>query len=77
MDKREPIQVDDFEQKYAQEQALKKLKNNIGLFGKTMFPTALNKDVPPFHHEIYRNLSDDEEKRVLIAAPRGLSLIHI
>ena len=63
--------VDDYESRYAQEQALKKLKSNIGLFGKTMFPTALNKDVPPFHHEIYRNLSDDSQKRVLIAAPRG------
>jgi len=63
--------LDDYESRYAQELALKKLRKNIGLFGKTMFPTALNKDVPPFHHEIYRNLSDDEEKRVLIAAPRG------
>ena len=62
---------DDFEARYAQEQALKKLRTNIGLFGKTMFPTALSRAVPDFHHEIYRNLSDESVKRLLIAAPRG------
>lgn len=62
---------DDFEAKYAHAQALKKLRHNIGLFGKTMFPTALSKAVPLFHHEIYRNLSDEAIKRLLIAAPRG------
>lgn len=61
----------DFEEQWAQENALKKLKNNIGLFGKTMFPTALNKDVPAFHNQIYKALKDKEKKRVLIAAPRG------
>lgn len=72
MDFGETVQVeDDFEAKYAHEQALKKLKNNIGLFGKTMFPTALNKEVPAFHHEIYRYLSDESVKRLLIASPRG------
>lgn len=61
----------DFEEQWAQQNALKKLKNNIGLFGKTMFPTALNKDVPPFHNEIYQALKEHDKKRVLIAAPRG------
>jgi len=65
------VQVDTFEEKWAQTNALKKLKSNIGLFGKTMFPTALNKEVPPFHHEIYKSLSDETLRRVLIAAPRG------
>lgn len=65
------VQVDSFEEKWAQTNALKKLKSNIGLFGKTMFPTALNKEVPPFHHEIYKSLSDETLRRVLIAAPRG------
>ena len=65
------VQVDSFEEKWAQTNALKKLRQNIGLFGKTMFPTALNKEVPPFHHEIYKSLSDETLKRVLIAAPRG------
>lgn len=60
-----------FEENYAQQQALKKLRDNVGLFGKTMFPTAINKDVPPFHHEIYQALRNDSKKRVLIAAPRG------
>ena len=71
MDIGKSVQVDTFEAKWAEENALKKLKRNIGLFGKTMFPTALNKDVPPFHHEIYKSLSDDSLRRVLIAAPRG------
>jgi len=61
----------DYEERYAQEQALKKLRNNIGLFGKTMFPTALNKTVPSFHHDIYKNLLDGEIRRLLIASPRG------
>ena len=72
MDFGETVQVsDDFEAKYAQEQALKKLRDNIGLFGRTMFPTALSKAVPQFHHDIYKDLSDGSIKRLLIAAPRG------
>tara|TARA_R110000751_G_scaffold275573_1_gene376503 strand:- start:3616 stop:5127 length:1512 start_codon:yes stop_codon:yes gene_type:complete len=65
------VEVDSFETKWAEQNALKKLRDNIGLFGKTMFPTALNKDVPPFHHQIYKSLADTSLKRVLIAAPRG------
>ena len=71
MDIGETVQVEDFEAKYAKQNALKKLKSNLGLFGRTMFPTAIAKAVPPFHHEIYRNLAADDKKRVLIAAPRG------
>ena len=67
----EVVQVDTFEEKWAEQNALKKLERNIGLFGKTMFPTALNKEVPVFHHEIYKSLSDETLRRVLIAAPRG------
>ena len=67
----EVVQVDTFEEKWAEQNALKKLEKNIGLFGKTMFPTALNKEVPLFHHEIYKSLSDETLRRVLIAAPRG------
>jgi len=65
------VSRDSYEERYAREQALKKLRTNVGLFGKTMFPTALNKKVPPFHHDIYKNLLDGEVKRLLIAAPRG------
>ena len=61
----------DFEERYAQLEVLKKLRNNMALFGKHCFPTALRKSTPPFHREVYAHLSDDEKKRVLIAAPRG------
>jgi|TARA_R100000501_G_C2630246_1_gene125417 predicted phage terminase large subunit-like protein len=60
-----------FEKQWEEQNALKKLKRNIGLFGKTMFPSALNRSVPSFHHEIYKALSDETLRRVLIAAPRG------
>ena len=61
----------DYEEKYEQLQALKKLKGNMALFGKHCFPTALKKTTPPFHTDIYKYLADEEKKRVLIAAPRG------
>ena len=61
----------DYEEKYEQLQALKKLRNNMALFGKHCFPTALKKATPPFHNEVYANLSNDDKRRVLIAAPRG------
>ena len=61
----------DFEEQYEKTQALKKLKNNLGLFGRYCFPTALKRTTPPFHKDIYRYISDPEKKRVLIAAPRG------
>ena len=61
----------DYEERYAQLEALKKLRNNMALFGKHCFPTALRKSTPPFHTEVYANLADDEKRRVLIAAPRG------
>ena len=63
--------MSDYEALYAKKQALKKLFNNIALFGRTCFPTALRKATPSFHHEIYSNLRDRNKKRVLIAAPRG------
>ena len=61
----------DYEEKYEQLQALKKLRDNMALFGKYCFPTALKKTTPPFHNEVYSDLSDSEKRRVLIAAPRG------
>ena len=61
----------DYEEQYEQLQALKKLRNNMALFGKHCFPTALKKTTPPFHGDIYKYLSDEDKKRVLIAAPRG------
>lgn len=61
----------DFEEKYNRLQVLKKFKENIGLFGKICFPTALNKQTPAFHREIYRTIRNTENRRVLIAAPRS------
>jgi len=61
----------DYEKQYEATQALKKLKTNLGLFGKICFPTALKVEIPPFHSEVYRELRNPDNKRVLIAAPRG------
>ena len=61
----------DYELYYAKLQSLKKLKNNMALFGRHCFPTAFRRATPPFHSEIYRNLVNEERRRVLIAAPRG------
>ena len=51
-------------------QALKKLRNNMALFGRHCFPTALRKSTPPFHNDVYSALANDDKRRVLIAAPR-------
>ena len=61
----------DYEAKYEELRALQKLRKNMALFGRYCFPTALRKHTPPFHHEVYSALADDDERRVLIAAPRG------
>ena len=61
----------DYEEQYSQMQALKKLRNNMALFGRHCFPTALRKSTPPFHNEVYSSLANDKKRRVLIAAPRG------
>ena len=61
----------DYEEQYSQMQALKKLRNNMALFGRHCFPTALRKSTPPFHKNVYSYLANDDKRRVLIAAPRG------
>ena len=61
----------DFEERYAQKEVYKKLYKSLPLFGRHCFPTALRKEIPPFHHEVYRILSDDGVRRAAIAAPRG------
>ena len=61
----------DYEEQYAQKQVLQKLYGNMALFGRMCFPSALRKEIPPFHSDIYRSLSDDSARRVAIAAPRG------
>ena len=61
----------DYESVYALDKEKREFERDIGWFGKYCFPTALAKDTPSFHRDIYKNLKDDETKRVLIAAPRG------
>ena len=63
--------MSDYEQQYAEKKVYKKLYNNMALFGRHCFPTALHKDIPPFHANIYASLADDKQRRVAIAAPRG------
>ena len=61
----------DYEEEYSQKKVYEKLYRNMALFGRTCFPTALNKEIPPFHKEVYQTLANPSEKRVAIAAPRG------
>ena len=63
--------MENYEAQYEKLQVLKKFRSNIGLFGKVCFPTALNKDIPPFHNELYQHLRNEDKRRLLIAAPRG------
>ena len=49
----------------------KLLKTDMAVFAKTCFPTAITKAVPDFHREIYENISDETQKRLLIASFRG------
>ena len=60
-----------YEEDYARKQIYKKLYESMALFGRVCFPTALNKDVPPFHGDIYKALANPNRNRVAIAAPRG------
>ena len=59
-----------YEEQYAQKQVLSRLYKNMALFGRTCFPTALHKEIPPFHSEVYSSLAGPS-RRVAIAAPRG------
>ena len=62
----------DIQENIAQKkELLLKLKDDISLFGRVCFPTALNKATPPFHKDIYKAIKDEKNGRVLIAAPRG------
>tara|TARA_R100000750_G_C2346129_1_gene96396 strand:+ start:50 stop:1567 length:1518 start_codon:yes stop_codon:yes gene_type:complete len=62
---------DDYEEYYEKLQILKKFRKNMGLFGKFCFPTALKRDIPPFHSEVYETIINPKNRRCLIAAPRG------
>ena len=60
----------DFELEYQKLAALKKMKGDVGLFGRMMFPTAFSEKSPPFHKEILDTVRDESIPRVLCAAPR-------
>jgi predicted phage terminase large subunit-like protein len=47
------------------------LHDDMAVFAKTCFPTAITAEIPSFHREIYKNLSDDSIKRLLAASFRG------
>ena len=49
------------------------LRDDIAIFGKACFPTAITAAIPEFHREIYRDLADENNKRMLIASFRGSS----
>lgn len=68
----ERLQEDiDYELEYERLNALKRLKNNMALFARVCLPTALQKETPPFHNDIYNTIIRPENDRVMIAAPRG------
>ena len=48
-----------------------RLIRNIALFGRVCFETAFQREIPPFHHQIYKALLNKAIKQLLIAAPRG------
>ena len=45
----------DYEEQYERKKVYEKLYKNMALFGRICFPTALRKEIPPFHHDIYKN----------------------
>lgn len=61
----------DYEEQYEKKKIYEKLYKNMALFGRHCFPTALRKDIPPFHKDIYSHLANSRIFRVAIAAPRG------
>ena len=60
----------DPEVEYRKLNALRRLRDDIGLFGRTIFPSAFDEKSPPFHAEILNAIKDENIPRVLCAAPR-------
>ena len=58
----------DYEAAYALDKEKREFERDMGWFGKYCFPKALAKETPPFHRDIYKQLKNDDTKRVLIAA---------
>ncbi len=50
---------------------LKKLKENMILFGKVSIPNMFSSESPDFHYTIANKLKDDSIKQINIIAPRG------
>ena len=50
---------------------LKKIKENLVLFGKVCMPNMFSSTSRPFHYEISKRLMDEEIKQINIVAPRG------
>ena len=46
----------DYEASYTLDKEKKEFQRDMGWFGKYCFPTALAKDTPSFHRDIYKNL---------------------
>ena len=49
------------------------LHDDMAFFGKTCFGSAFTAAVPKFHQEIYKNLTNEKLRRLLIASFRGSS----
>ncbi len=52
-------------------EAYGKLIKSMSLFGRVCFASAFQKEIPPFHYQIYKELLKKSMRRLLIAAPRG------
>lgn len=48
-----------------------RLRRDMGYFGRFCFPSAIKKETPLFHHDVYKALVNRDLRRILIGAPRG------
>jgi len=58
---------------YQKSQLINRLYNDIAEFGTACFPDAFSKASPPAHKEIFDMILNTDNRRVLIAAPRGFA----
>ena len=63
----------DAETTYKKRQLIYAFANDVELFGRSCFPTAFSRKSPPAHKEIFDAIMDRNNRRVLIAAPRGFA----
>ena len=50
---------------------LRKLRNNMILFGKVVVPNMFSSESPEFHYDMAKRLMDTSDKQINIIAPRG------